>query len=147
MSKDKLVCSFEQAKEIKELGIVQGKSAYEWIHFEKTGPGENKVTKKLYDNPFGETFYKATVKQALKEISYNWYSAFTVTEFAVMIKSGSKGADTFGEMVRKHVARGNSIVSTFMPDFMAARFIELLKTNICRPLNCNFNLSTFFDCK
>lgn len=77
MKIEKQVCSLEQAKRLKELGVVQGVSYFIWNSY---------TTQSFLSDNTGRVLPEFKVQEPLRTSEYiGQYSAFTTTELGIML--------------------------------------------------------------
>lgn len=138
------VCTLEQAKKLKELGVIQ-KAYFSWCGDETHRLLDNCAEGVVYGQwvfvsntePFNnmEADYRQDVDSA-NPIA----SSFTVSELAKMIKGGSYESERLWNRMLSRINGGNSCVSFYDASFLAEFLIEILEAKYLSVKACNERL-------
>jgi hypothetical protein len=125
------VCSIEQAKLLKSLGIEQESLFFWYNQPHDNGKDEYWETEEVAYRPWfvnasypedeseGCTYYAHGTEQ---------YSAFTVSELAAMIGKGTNAASLLYDAVQSQMNRSHSFTICYSPEFLANCVISMLQT-------------------
>lgn len=112
------VCTMEQAKRLKGLGVCQDSYLFHIVGI--TTPG--------------------TLSKKEKIIFNQHYSAFTVAELGAMIGKGTNAAALLYDAVQDQMNRSHSFTICYSPQFLANCIISMLETGRLNPAEINERL-------
>lgn len=124
------VCTLEQAKRLKELGVRQESHFYHHPNFDMPTQGHTSVKKH-------GTMYKVT--QVKNDIAVR-LSAFTVAELGAMIGKGTNAAALLYDAVQARMNQSHSFTIALDVKFVANCVIGLLETGRLTPEEVNARL-------
>lgn len=145
MEIQKQVCSKEQSKKLKELGICQD-SYFSWCGDEQH---------RLLDNgkdgiDYGESVFISTTEPFNNiELDYRkdvqsanpFAAAFTVSEMIKMIGKGTVASQKLLDAINERIEKGFPItLAIYDVEFIASKMIELIESGILIIDDCNTRL-------
>jgi hypothetical protein len=129
------VCSPEQSKRLKELGVDD--SLYCWVYpidnnkfSSSKGICERGWAKQIVDENEGNEF------------DHEMAPAFTVSELAAMIGKGTQAASLVYDAVQARMNQSHSFTICYSPQFLANCVIGLLETKRLTPAEVNERLKS-----
>ena len=121
------VCSIQQAKKLKGIGVVQ----VAYFSHQHYPPTIYRIESEEIVNPL--------VKECATDAG-EWFSAFNISELAKMIEGGSYEAERLWNRMLSRINGGNSCVSFYDADFLADFLIEILEAKYLSVEACNKRL-------
>jgi hypothetical protein len=134
------VCTLEQAKRLKELGIIQQsyfahfcpcETGLKWLSNSESFVGVKAERK---------TYYHTTKKDEESLIEQHIYSAFNVAELGVMIGRGTRMAEAHWQWLMDCVNSGCSSTVAYNAVALAGFIITQLENNLTTPEEVNTRL-------
>lgn len=128
MKVEKQVCTLQQAKKLKELGVEQ-KSIFTWCVFMPSPIGE--------DWFYAPVYFQEDIEKVLTE---DIASAYSIPELAKMIKGGTYEAERLWNRMLSRINGGNSCIAFYNASFLAEFLIEILEAKYLSVEACNERL-------
>lgn len=120
MKLENQVCTLEQAKRLKELGVYQ-ESTFSWVAHKQTAL------------PIPVVYYCGQIEDHQKEFGAGAFgiivvaAAFTIAELRVMFGRGTAESELFYRSVQEDMNRSHSFTIALTPEFAAGCLIAMLE--------------------
>jgi hypothetical protein len=128
------VCTLEQAKRLKELGIIQ-ESIWFWAF--PVNPKMISTRKGIIHCTTTEDIWRDNDGD---EFDHDVCSAYNISELAAMIGKGTNAASLLYDAVQARMNQSHSFTICYSPQFLANCVIGLLETGHLTPAEINQRL-------